>query len=70
MSKGKADNIGSCVEHRGHESLSPPPMYLANDFGHQCYADLGHKMMTKRIKSRVDANDMSNKSGMRAKGGY
>ncbi len=70
MSKGKADNLGSCVEKRSHESLSPEPMYLANDFGHKCVEELGHRMMTKRQKCTLNVNDMSNKSGMRSKGGY
>ncbi len=70
MSKGKADNLGSCVEQRWHADLSPEPMYLANDFGHKCVEELGHNMMTKRQKCTLNVNDMSNKTGMRAKGGY
>jgi hypothetical protein len=66
----KQDNIGSCVEHRAHLSISPPPMYVRNDIGHKDYADLGHKMKQKRIGSTLWVDDVSNKSGMRAKGGY
>ncbi|MES2409050.1 MAG: hypothetical protein V4509_01975 [Patescibacteria group bacterium] len=70
MSKGKADNVGSCVEIRSHESITPEPMYLANDTGHRFYEELGHRMKTTRTKSTVWADDASNKTGMRAKGGY
>lgn len=70
MSRGKADNIGSCVEKRSHASLSPEPMYLANDVGHRMYKELGEVFKTKRLKSTVYTDDLSNKTGMRGKGGY
>lgn len=70
MSRGKPDNIGSCVEKRSHLPLSPEPMYLANDVGHKMYAELGHKMKQKRPKSTLHVEDVSNRSGDRAKGNY
>lgn len=70
MSRGNADNIGSCVEKRVHADLSPEPMYLANDIGHKMYRELGRPMHNQRQKSTVYIDDRSNKSGDRAKGGY
>ncbi len=70
MSRGKADNIGSCVEKRSHAALSPEPMWLANDVGHKMYRELGQVMHNQRAKSTVYVDDRSNKSGDRSKGGY
>jgi hypothetical protein len=70
MKRSNADNIGSCVEHRSHLALDPKPMYVDNEFGHKAYRDMGHLMKQKRIGSMCHVDDVSNKSGMRAKGGY
>lgn len=66
----REDNIGSCVEHRVHKSIDPAPMYVRNDIGHEMYREMGHLMKQKRIGSTLWVDDVSNKSGMRAKGGY
>lgn len=65
-----ADNIGSCVEKRDHLPLSPKPMYVDNEFGHKAYKELGGSFSTRRQKTMLHVDDLSNKSGMRAKGGY
>lgn len=70
MAKSKADNIGSCVEYRSHLRLDPEPMWVDNSLGHKAYKALGGVFSTRRTKSMLHVDDMSNKSGERAKGGY
>ncbi len=68
--KGKADNIGSCVEKREHFDLSPDPMYVRNDVGHKLYKQMSGDYKTRRPKNMVLVDDLSNKTGMRAQGGF
>lgn len=70
MARNSKDNIGSCVEMRPHLPLSVEPMYVDNAFGHKAYSDLGGHFSTQRQKTMLHVDDRSNKSGMRAKGGY
>ena len=64
------NNIGSCIEERSHKAISPEPMYVRNDLGHKAYKDLGHSMKQQRSKSTLHVEDVDNRSGERAKGGY
>jgi len=68
--KGKANNIGSCVENRAHKSVWPEPMYIRNDIGHADYRALGEPIKQQHVKCTLHVEDVSNRSGMRAKGGY
>ena len=66
----KRNNLKACVEERSHLALDPKPVYIDNDLGYKALRELGEPIKQRRTPSTLNVEDISNRSGERAKGGY
>lgn len=49
--------------------LDPKPMYRS-EVGKEMSKEMGLKVKSQRIKSKLDVDDISNEAGKRGRGGY